>query len=151
VLVEHELGWHENRVEMLERPLQELRPPPELRRSPEMQAAAEAARLETELTVVLPEDVHGAHEPVLVQRQEANALAEAHDIRPEERDVVVVRDVEALLREEPPERALLQAGATRQVRDSRRDVGQAPPKRDDPDAVPSDGGNHGAGTGEDAV
>ena len=119
MLVQHELRRRDDRVEMPERAGKKIGRPPDLRRSVEVQAAAEAARPPTQLAVVLPEHVHRTDEPVLVQRQEPHAVAEAHHARAEQRDVVEVRHIESLGRKEAPQGALLQARTARQIRDPR--------------------------------
>jgi hypothetical protein len=116
----------EQHVDVRERTRQRVAVSPELRRTTRAQAARKARRAVAGAFAVLPEDVGRADEPMVVQRQELRAGARhAEHGRPaDQRDVVVVDDVEAAVengRERRPDRA----GRARLVPPERR----PPPER----------------------
>ena len=88
-------------VDVLDLTIEQARAPPQLRRSPVVQDAAEALSPRTELALVSPQHVAGAHQPVLVRHVQLDRIAVLEHAGPAyQRDIVMVDDVEVALLED---------------------------------------------------
>ena len=122
MLLDRRAARREKQVDLRERALEQAAVAPELRRPVEGERAAETLGLLAELTILLPEVVHRAHEPVVVGRVELERVAaEVENAGAEQRHQMEVDDVEPLAREDPPQLGQFQPGPAGQIRHERRE------------------------------
>src|SRR2546426_2191856 len=106
VLVPAELAHRDERIYVRDLTLEIARVPPELRRSPVAQHAPQALLAGAQLAAVTPQDLRGAHEPLLVCPVELEGVCASRrqDARPaNQRHVVVIDYVEPAGGEQPPD------------------------------------------------
>src|SRR5579863_7077411 len=103
--------------------LEQTRIPPPLRRSSKLYGAAKTFRFVTEALVVFPKHMHGTNEPVFVGGIELDEIAivrlQLRDLRTEQRNVVVMDDVELFAVENFENFICLRPGTARLLRDER--------------------------------
>ncbi len=126
-LLMHPAAEEAGRDECINRSLAFLQQPrisPQLRRPAELQRAAQAFGFVADALVVLPQHMHRANQPMFVRGVELDVIAvvrlQPQHARAEQRDIVIVNDVELLAVEDLENLAGLRPWVSRLLRDQRR-------------------------------
>src|SRR5574338_424952 len=95
-------------INIFQHTFEQSRIPPELRRALPSQRAGEAAFFDAQFLVVLPEHVHGTHQPMLVGGIELDGVSIAERCNADQRHIVKVDDIVRILLKHLPEMRALQ-------------------------------------------
>src|ERR1700675_3693615 len=115
--------WRDESIYSVDASLEQMRISPPLGWSSKLYGAAKAFRFVTEALIVFPKHMHGTNEPVFVCGIELDEIAivrlQLHHIRTEQRNIVIMDDVELLAVEDFENFICLGPGTARLLRDER--------------------------------